>query len=308
MSSAMLEPGTVFANCRIESMIGRGGMGVVYRATQIGRAEPVALKVMAPELAGDQSFRARFQRESRLTAAIVHPNVVPVYDAGEIDGRLYIVMQLIDGPGLDAAISQGPLAPGTVAQIVEDVAAGLQAAHELGLIHRDIKPGNVLLDNAGTAYLTDFGLATGHEDRFAGSSITRSGEIIGTLDFVAPERIKGSAGDARQDVYALGCLLFTMLTGRVPYPRSSQAATLFAHISDAVPLPSEVEPSLAPFDPVVARAMAKEPDERFSSAAELAAALPSITMAVRPVGVAEPPPLPPVSMPVPVPAPPPPPD
>ena len=265
-----LDPGAEFAGFVLEEEIGRGGMGVVYRARTGDQA--VAIKVMAPELAGDAQFRARFQRESRLAAAIRHPNVVQVLRAGEDQGRLYIVMQLVDGGSLDDLIADGPVSPGYAASLIGQVARGLRAAHELGLVHRDVKPGNVLLDG-DHALVTDFGLATAGDERLAGAAVTQRGEFMGSLDYVAPERIKGGSGDARADIYALGCLLYTLLTGRVPFPRDSEAARLFAHITDPPPAPSDVTPAASVYDGVVTRAMAKDPELRYATVAEFLAAL-----------------------------------
>jgi serine/threonine protein kinase len=268
MTAAAIEPGITFAGrYAIEETIGSGGMGVVYRATDTILGRVVALKVMTPTLADDSRFRARFMRESRHAAAVVHPNVVPVYDVGTEQGRLYLAMQYVDGPSLDAQLAKGPLAPHRAVRILGQVAAGLQAAHDLGLAHRDVKPGNILIGSDGTAYVTDFGLAV----MVAGpGAFTRTGDFAGSLEFIAPERIQGSSGDAAADVYALGCVLYTALTGRVPFARESAAATLFAHVSDTPPRPSEVDPKLAAFDPVVLRAMEKHAHERQASAAEFA--------------------------------------
>ena len=284
MTAAALEPGTILqARYRLEETIGSGGMGIVYRATDTILERVVALKVMAPALAADPQFRARFKRESRHAAAVVHANVVPVYDVGEGDGWLYLVMGYVDGPSLDALIAQGPLPPSRAVDLVTQVAYGLQAAHDLGLVHRDIKPGNVLVAGDGVAYLTDFGLAVAVADR---SAITQTGDFAGSLDFVAPERIQGSTGDAAADIYALGCVLYTALTGRVPFPRDSHAATLFAHVSDPPPRPSAMNPALAPFDVVVARAMEKRPEQRPRSAqdfaTEMAGALDAPTVVAAP--------------------------
>src|SRR3954451_3934071 len=265
----MLQTGAHVAGYRIEDLVGRGGMGVVYRATHDGLERTVALKVMAPEVAHDGMARARFQRESRLAASINHPNVVTVYDVGEYEGALFIAMELIVGPSLDDVLAAGAVEPARAVRIIEQVAEGLEAAHALGLVHRDVKPANVLLNERDDAFVTDFGLAIG-----GGPGVTQEGDFAGTLDYVAPERIQGNRGDARADVYALGCLLFAALTGRVPYPRDTQAATLFAHISEPIPRPSDLVPTLTAFDAVVARAMAKVPDDRYQSAADFAAALP----------------------------------
>src|ERR1043165_9013342 len=195
MSGASLAPGSRFAGYSIDGVIGRGGMGVVYRARELDRDREVALKVMAPEVADDETSRARFQRESRVAASVDHPNVVPVYEIGEHDERLYITMRLVAGPSFESAIAAGGLAPARVVHILGQVAAGLEAAHTLGLVHRDVKPGNVLLDEHDHAYVTDFGLAT-----TAREDVTQTGSFAGTLDFVAPERIHGQRGDARVDV------------------------------------------------------------------------------------------------------------
>jgi serine/threonine protein kinase len=298
MADATLQPGSTFAGCRIDGELGRGGMGIVYSATELTLNRPVALKLLPPSLASDPQFRARFQRESRLAAAVSHPNVVPVYAVGEEDGLLYLVMRLIHGPGLDSLIAEGPLPPPRVVRILDQVSLGLQAAHDLGLVHRDVKPGNVLLDGDDSVYVTDFGLAIALGDRAGGPALTQTGQFVGTIDFVPPERIQGGTGDARGDIYSLGCMLYTALTGRRPFPRNSEAATLFAHISDPPPAPSELFPELAVFDVVIARAMAKQPADRHPSAVDFAAEMSSAALAAPP---------PPITVAAAVPAPPPPP-
>ncbi len=285
MSAAYLEPGSQFADFSIEDVIGRGGMGVVYRARQLDPEREVALKVMAPDVAHDETSRARFRRESRVAASVDHPNVVTVYEVGEHGEQLYIAMQLIAGPSFESLIAAGRLPPARVVHILGQVASGLEAAHALGLVHRDVKPGNVLLDESDRAYVTDFGLATSGRE-----GLTQTGHFAGTLDFVAPERIRGQRGDARVDVYALGCLLYAALTGGVPYARESQAATLFAHVSDPIPAPSSVSATLSPFDAVVQRAMAKDPDDRYASVAEFAASLAAVSTVTE--APAPPPPVP----------------
>ena len=288
-----LNPGSEFDGYRIDRVIGRGGMGVVYAATELALNRSVALKVMSPSLADDAQFRAQFQRESRLAAAIGHAHVVPVYRAGEAGGRLFLAMQLIDGPSLDAVV---PLPVDRAVRIFGQVAAALDAAHSLGLVHRDVKPGNVLLAAGDHAYVTDFGLAIAHSDHVVQTAPGEAGEFAGSLDYMAPERIMGGAGDARADIYALGCLLYVTLTGQVPYPRDSQSATLFAHINDPVPVPSQVAPELAVFDSILAIAMAKDPRERFATAGEFALALgvpppvPAVAVVAAPSPVAPPPP------------------
>ena len=208
---AELEPGDEFAGCRIEAVAGRGGMGVVYRATELSLGRPVALKLLTPDRARDQEFRERFQRESRMAAAIDHPNVIPVYAAGEYDGFLYLVMRYVGGTDLHKLLrEEGALEAGRAAQLVAQVAAALDAAHAAGLVHRDVKPANVLLADEH-AYLSDFGLT-----RLAGSDtqLTESGRWIGTVEYCSPEQLRGERTDARADVYSLGCVLFAALTGR----------------------------------------------------------------------------------------------
>ena len=289
MSAEGLQPGSEFDGYRIDRVIGRGGMGVVYAATELALNRSVALKVMSPSLADDAQFRAQFQRESRLAAAIGHANVVPVYRAGEAGGRLFLAMQLIEGPSLDAVV---PLPVELAVRVLGQVAAALDAAHSLGLVHRDVKPGNVLLAAGDHAYVTDFGIAIAHSDHIVQTAPGEAGEFAGSLDYMAPERIMGGAGDARADIYALGCLLYVTLTGQVPYPRDSPSATLFAHINDPVPVPSQVSPELAVFDSILAVAMAKDPRERFETAGGFALALgvPASPVVSAPSPVAPPPP------------------
>jgi outer membrane biosynthesis protein TonB len=266
-----MDPGTVFAGCRIETEAGRGGMGVVYCATQIALDRRVALKLLAPELASDAGFRARFQQESRLAASIDHPNVVDIYEAGEDDGRLFIEMRWVEGSDLRSEIEQrGRIEPRRAAEIVAQVAGALDAAHALGLVHRDVKPANILLGQRmgrEHAYLTDFGLTK----RVASAGgLTQTGQWVGTLDYVAPEQIRGDNVDARTDVYALGGVLMHALTGHVPFERDSDVAKMWGHINDPPVTPSSVVPGLPPeLDAVVLRAMAKEPDERYPSAGDL---------------------------------------
>jgi serine/threonine-protein kinase len=262
---ADLSPGEQFAGCRIEAVAGRGGMGVVYRATELRLGRPVALKLLAGERAADPDFRERFQRESRMAAAIDHPNVIPVYGAGEEDGRLYLVMRYVAGTDLHALLRrERSLAPERAADIVAQIAAALDAAHAAGLVHRDVKPGNVLL--AGDhAYLSDFGLT---RQVGADSELTGTGQWVGTADYCSPEQVRGERTDARSDVYALGCVLFTALTGQTPLGRGTVPATVSAHLHDDPPRSSAFG---APrhFDRVIWRALAKDPDDRYPSAGDL---------------------------------------
>jgi serine/threonine-protein kinase len=265
-----LASGQGFAGYRIEGIAGQGGMSVVYRATQISLDRPVALKVIAPELAADEGFRARFQRESRVLASIDHPNVIPVYEAGEAEGRLFIAMRWVDGTDLRALLTaENGLDWVRAALIVAQVAEALDAAHGRGLVHRDVKPANILIERrrgAEHAYLTDFGIARTPDSE----TLTRTGQWVGTLDYAAPEQIQGGRADARSDVYSLGCVLYQALTGSVPYPRDSDPAKLWAHIKDPPPVARKLRPQLSPeMDAVIARAMAKRPDRRFATAGAL---------------------------------------
>ena len=280
---------TYFGGFRIESIAGRGGMGVVYRAVQLDLGRSVALKLIAADRAADPAFRERFQRESRLAALIDHPNVVPVHGAGEADGQLYLVMRYVPGTDLHRLLkAEGPLEPMRAAEIVAQVASALDAAHAAGLVHRDVKPANVLL--AGDhAYLSDFGLT-----RFLSSEeqLTETGQWLGTTDFSSPEQLQGQRIDARADIYSLGCVLHAALLGKPPYPRATMPATLLAHLQDPIPRPSE-SGAPAGFDRVMARALAKLPEDRFPSAGDLgraalaAAAGESVTESERSVAVGQ---------------------
>jgi hypothetical protein len=264
--------GATLAGFRIERRLGRGGMSVVYLAEDLALGRKVALKVLAPELSDDPGFRERFRLESRLAASIDHPNVVPIYEAGEVEGQFYIAMRYVDGTDLRKLIDEhGALEPSRAVELVASVADGLEAAHARGLVHRDVKPSNVLISGPGErehVYLADFGLTKTAETE---EEAREAAKLSGTTDYVAPELItEGGVGKAA-DIYALGCVLYEALTGRVPYPRRSELETLVAHIDDPVPKPSAARPE-APtaLDAVVERAMAKEPLERYGSAAELA--------------------------------------
>jgi YVTN family beta-propeller protein len=267
--------GTRLAGYRIQALLGRGGMGVVYLAEQTGPHRQVALKLLPAESAGSSAFRERFLRESELAAAIDHPNVLPVYDAGESGGVLWIAMRYVAGIDLGALLARdGPLAPERALGIAGQVAGALDAAHARGLVHRDVKPGNVLLaveDGAvAHAYLADFGLTK----RIGGArGLTVSGQVLGTIDYVAPEQVEGGPVDGRADQYSLGCVLFECLTGVVPFQRDSELAVLWAHVHDPPPRIGEHRPDLpAGLDEVVDRALAKAPGDRYPSCAALVAA------------------------------------
>jgi DNA-binding beta-propeller fold protein YncE len=268
----------------IEAEIGRGGMGVVYRARHERLERAVALKVIAPNLAEDPTFRGRFDRESRLAASIEHPNAVPVYEAGDADGLVFIAMRLIEGTDLGALLRERSwLEAERAATLIDQVAGALDAAHARGLVHRDVKPGNVLIGEVGGrewAYLTDFGLSK----RTAGATeLTESGDWIGTVDYASPEQIQGEELDARSDVYSLGCVLYEALTGRIPFERDEPVAKLYAHVNDPPPTVSEALPEPAPsLDAVIARALAKRPADRFPSAGDLGRAALAATRGDRP--------------------------
>lgn len=267
--STDLQPGDAFAGHRIDAVAGRGGMGVVYRATQLDLDRTVALKLIAPSLAEDPLFRERFIRETRVAAGIDHPNVIPVFYAGEHEGRLYLAMRYVAGEDLRTLVRRdGPLAPERAVRILAQVAAALDAAHASGIVHRDVKPANVLLGAGEHAYLTDFGLT---KRVHSVSGVTQQGGWVGTLGYVAPEQIRGERVDARVDVYALGCVLHHALTQQPPHSRDSDEATLWAHLHDPPPpLPPAVPTALAD---VVARALAKDPDDRYPSAGDLGRAM-----------------------------------
>ena len=262
-----LELGAVFAGCRVEEIIGRGDMGVVYRADELALQRAVALKVIRPDNSREERFRQRFQRESRTAASIDHPNVIPILEAGDEDGTLFITMRLVEGTDLRALIAdEGRVDPGRAARIVRQVGAGLDAAHKRGLVHRDVKPANVLLARGDHVYLSDFGLA---KQATEGGGLTRQGSIVARAEYVAPEQITEDRVDARTDVYALGCLLFESLTGQAPFAGDGGNA-MMAHVDAPPPSAAALVPGLpAAFDQVVSRAMAKNPDDRYQSAGDL---------------------------------------
>src|SRR5690242_15805116 len=262
---ADLVSGREFAGWRIEEVVGRGGMGVIYRGTDLRLERPVAIKLIAAERASDDGFRQRFEREARLTAAIDHPNVIPVYAAGEEDGHLYLVMRYVAGQDLQALLrKEGSLDPERAARVVEQVGEALDAAHSAGLVHRDIKPANVLL--AGDhVYLSDFGITRADST----TRITESGEWLGTLDFMSPEHLRGERTTARSDVYAVGCLLYCCLTGKPPFQRQSMPATIRAHLDESPPRASDTPGVPRAFDAVIERALAKDPADRYASAGDL---------------------------------------
>jgi hypothetical protein len=270
-----MDPGAEFAGHRIEALIGRGGMGEVYRALHLGLERTVALKVVAPTLAEEEGIRERFRRECRLAAAIDHPAAVPIYDSGEFEGRMYVTMRLVQGPDLGRQVRRdGPLSPEWAAELSARAAEAIDAAHRRGLVHRDIKPANLLLEtseNDVRVFVGDFGLAKLLDDS---TGPTKTGTWLGTVDYAAPEALSGGAAGPAVDVYGLGGVLYTALTGRAPYVRDTLSGVMWAHANDPPPSLGDLRhPSTEALDAVIQRAMAKEPSARYGSGAELAAAL-----------------------------------
>ena len=260
--------GTELAGYRIESLLGVGGMSVVYLAEDLRLRRRVALKLLAAGLAEDESFRDRFLRESELAASIDHPNIVPIYEAGATEDILFIAMRYVQGRDLNERLRRGPLDPAEAIGIVAQVASALDAAHARGLVHRDVKPSNVLLDTGARpdgsdhVYLADFGLTK----RVSGETgVGDDGHLLGTIDYVAPEQVAGEEIDGRADVYSLGCVLYECLVGQPPFGRDSDVAVVFAHLEADPPAPSAQRPELSPaLDAVIARALAKKPEQRYS--------------------------------------------
>jgi YVTN family beta-propeller protein len=266
--------GSELAGYQIEALIGRGGMGAVYRAEELTLGRKVALKVIAPELAEDSRFRERFLRESRIAASLDHPHIVPIFKAGAEDDALFLAMRYVEGTDLSKLLrEEGALDPRRAVDFLEQVAEALDAAHEKGLVHRDVKPSNVLIAVAAGkehCYLADFGLTkrTGSL-----SGISAPGDVVGTLEYVAPEQITGDDVEAQADLYSLGCVLYECLTGQPPFPRATDVALLWAHVHEEARRASEARPELPrAIDVVLGRALAKEPARRFATAGELVSA------------------------------------
>jgi serine/threonine protein kinase len=274
-------PGSQVAGYQIVELIGRGGMAVVYRARDIRLDRWVALKILSPDLALDQTFRQRFIRESRAAAAVDHPNIVPIFEAGDADGVLFIAMRYVGGPDVHSLLArEGPLPAARVVGIVMQVASALDAAHACGLVHRDVKPANMLLNRlaetgesgaADHVYLSDFGVSKQSEST---SSLTRTGQLVGTLDYLAPEQVEGRPVDARTDVYSLACAAFEMLSGTPPFKRDQGLAVLWAQLSAAPPALTSRRRDLPPaVDRVIAKALAKAPGDRYDTCLGFASAL-----------------------------------
>src|SRR5437762_683620 len=265
--------GDEFAGDRTRSVLGRGGMSVVYQAENLRLSSIIALQVLAPELADDDVFRARFLEESRIAASLNHPNVIPIYDMGSQDDLLYIAMRYVSGTDMRQMIKKrGRILPATALFLVGQAARALDAAHRRGLVHRDVKPGNLLIergadeDDPDHVYLADFGITKHAMSR---SGLTSTGQFLGTIDYVAPEQIRGASVLGLADQYSLGCVLYECLTGRVPFEKDLDAAIIWAHVEEMPPMPTALRPELPPqIDEVFGRVLAKRPDERYGSCRE----------------------------------------
>ncbi len=265
--------GDEFAGYRVRSVLGRGGMSVVYQAENLRLSSVIALKVLAPELAADDVFRARFLEESRIAASLNHPNVIPIYDMGSHDDLLYIAMRYVSGTDMRQMIKKrGRILPASALFLVSQAARALDAAHRKGLVHRDVKPGNLLIERGSDeadpdhVYLADFGITKHAMSR---SGLTSTGQFLGTIDYVAPEQIRGTLVTGQADQYSLGCVLYECLTGRVPFEKDLDAAIIWAHVEETPTMPTVLRPELPPeLDEVFARVLAKRPDERYQSCRE----------------------------------------
>ena len=265
--------GDEFAGYRVRAVLGRGGMSVVYQAENLRLSSVIALKVLAPELAADDVFRARFLEESRIAASLNHPNVIPIYDMGSQDDLLYIAMRYVSGTDMRQMIKKrGRILPASALFLVGQAARALDAAHRKGLVHRDVKPGNLLIERGSDdadpdhVYLADFGITKHAMSR---SGLTSTGQFLGTIDYVAPEQIRGTSVLGLADQYSLGCVLYECLTGRVPFEKDLDAAIIWAHVEETPTMPTVLRPELPPeVDDVFRRVLAKRPDERYRSCRE----------------------------------------
>ncbi|OBH94905.1 serine/threonine-protein kinase PknH/PknJ [Mycobacterium sp. E2733] len=260
---------TVFGKYRLLELLGQGGMGQVFRAFDTVTERIVALKVLSPDMAKDDVFKERFRREAHAAAGLTEPHVIPIHGFGEIDGRLYVDMRLIDGRDLESMLAAGPLPPDRGVMIIEQVAAALAAAHRAGLVHRDVKPSNIVVAANDFAYLIDFGIARAMDE----SGLTGTGMAIGTFAYMAPERFETGRPDHRSDIYSLACVLHECLTGQQPFVEKGTEQQIAAHLTRPPPLPSAILPQVPrEFDAVVEKGMAKNPDERYQTATDLARA------------------------------------
>ncbi len=280
--------GDEFAGYRLVSLIGHGGMSIVYRAEHIGLERTVALKLLSPQLSGDEAFRERFRRESKVAASLEHPNIIPIYEAGGESDVLYIAMRYVDGADLKTRLKEsGQLEVQQVVSLVAQVAAALEAAHAKGLIHRDVKPANILIapgagvEGSDHVYLSDFGVAKNS----GAAGLTKTGLFVGTAEYASPEQIEGKELDGRADIYSLGCVAYEALSGAPTYEKDSEVAMMYAHLLEPAPKLTERRPDLAPaVDEVIAKAVAKSRDDRYAQPSEFALALKGAVGANVPVG------------------------
>jgi serine/threonine protein kinase len=271
--------GTPFGRYRLVELLGRGGQGEVWRAYDTTtNNRMVAIKLLPLHLAHDDMYVLRFRREAEAAARLNNPHIIPIHTYGEIDGRLYVDMRLVEGRDLQQVLADGPLEPGRAVRIIAQVAKALHAAHKIGLVHRDVKPSNILLDEDDFAYLIDFGIARGADQ----TRLTGTGTMVGSWHYMAPERLRASEADARADIYALTCVLYECLTGTCPFPGDSMESQVAAHLTDPPPRPSTSRPTVPKqFDQVIATGMAKDPDNRYATTVQLAdAAREAITVPI----------------------------
>jgi serine/threonine protein kinase len=264
-ATAILRPGDVLGGFRVDDVIGIGGMAIVYRAEQVSLGRQVALKVLSSKLTNDEVFRERFRREGMHAAALEHPNIVPVYDSDEQDGLLYLAMRLVEGTNLAELIQTRGLTADQTVEILRPIASALDTAHAGGLIHRDVKPQNILITDQGHPYLADFGVAKGSNT----SGLTATGGFVGSVNYASPEQIKGLTLTSASDIYALTAVLYQCLTDRVPYPRETDAGIMHAHLTEPPPTLPVVAGADSDFHTVFARGMAKDPGARYGHAGDL---------------------------------------
>jgi serine/threonine protein kinase len=269
LKAGLLKAGQKFAGYELQELVGTGQTGAIYRALEVRLQRPVALRIVAPDLTTDPVIRARLNRELTTLASVDHPNVAPLYETGESNGRIFIASRWVDGTSLNTLVrEQGALEPKRAVRIVTQVASALQATRALGIMHRNVKPSTVLVTSTDHAYLTDFGLARRPEDS---AGLTVEEHLLDSFDYVAPEYISGMEIDARVDIYGLGCVLYEALTAEVPYPRSGSAAKMYAHVSAEPPSVRAKRPEIPErLDAVVKRALAKDPDDRPQTPGEFA--------------------------------------
>src|SRR5579884_136813 len=261
----VMAPGEVLGGYRILEVIGIGGMAIVYRAEQMSLGRHVALKVLSPELGRDEAFQERFRREGKHVASLEHPHVVTVYDSGEADGRLFLAMRFVEGSTLADRMRAGALPARETLSILRPIGDALEAAHGMGLVHRDVKPQNILLADRGHPYLADFGIAKGAHT----NGLTVTGGFLGSFNYAAPEQALGRPTTAATDVYALTAVLYQCLTGQVPYPRDTDAGVLLAHVNEPPPTVEPTVPATREFNAVIARGMAKAPADRYQNPSDL---------------------------------------